>query len=106
MFSPSLDPIFLMFAVAVFVAVVLGFEGLYLWWNSSRGPEARRMERRLRAMSAGSHSEEQVSLLKRRSRRVERLVEGVPLPIVYDGEPSREFLEKERLGELVLQADG
>jgi tight adherence protein B len=67
MFSPSLDPVFLLFAVAVFVAVVLGFEGFYLWWNSSRGPEARRMERRLRAMSAGGHGEEQLSLLKRRT---------------------------------------
>ncbi|HEU0201091.1 MAG TPA: type II secretion system F family protein [Burkholderiaceae bacterium] len=67
MLTPSLDPIFLLFAVAVFVAVVLGFEGLYLWWNSSRGPEARRMERRLRAMSAGGHGSEQLSLLKRRA---------------------------------------
>jgi energy-coupling factor transporter ATP-binding protein EcfA2 len=32
-----------------------------------RGPEARRMERRLRAMSAGGHGEEQLSLLKRRT---------------------------------------
>lgn len=62
-----LDPVFALFAVALFIAVVLGFEGLYLWWNSSRGPEARRMERRLRAMSAGGHGGEQLTLLKHRA---------------------------------------
>src|SRR5512134_588072 len=67
MFSPSVDSFFLLFAVAVFVAVVLGFEGLYLWWNASRGPDARRMERRLRAISAGGHGTDQLSLLKRRA---------------------------------------
>ena len=61
------DSFFLLFAVAVFVAVVLGFEGFYHWWNSSRGPEARRMERRLRAISAGGHGADQFSILKQRA---------------------------------------
>jgi tight adherence protein B len=61
------DSFFLLFAVAVFVAVVLGFEGFYHWWNASRGPEARRMERRLRAISAGGHGADQFSLLKQRA---------------------------------------
>lgn len=61
-----MDTIFLMFGLAVFVAVVLGVEGLFMWWNSTRGPEARRMERRLRAASAGAHGQAQLSILKQR----------------------------------------
>jgi tight adherence protein B len=76
------DSIFLMFGVSVFVAVALGLEGLYLWWNSTRSPEARRMERRLRALSAGGHGSEQYSLLKRRalsrSPEVSRLLMTLP----------------------------
>ena len=40
------DSIFLFFAIAVFVAVVLGLEGSYMWWNARRGPEAMRMVKR------------------------------------------------------------
>lgn len=76
------DSIFLLFAVAVFVAVVLGMEGGYMWWNAKRGPEAKRMERRLRAVSAGGHGTEQLSILKRRalseSAGVERLLLKLP----------------------------
>jgi tight adherence protein B len=64
--NSQFDPVFLLFAVAVFVSVVLGFEGLYLWWNARRGPEAKRMERRLRAMSAGGHGLDHLPLLKNR----------------------------------------
>lgn len=76
------DSIFLFFGVAVFVAVVLGLEGTYMWWNQRRGPEARRMEQRLRAASAGGHSEEQLTILKQRalsgSEGVQRLLLAVP----------------------------
>ena len=76
------DSIFLFFGVAVFVAVVLGLEGGFLWWNQRRGPEAKRMERRLRAASAGGHSEEQLSILKQRalsgSEGLQRLLLAVP----------------------------
>lgn len=60
------DVVFLMFSLAVFVAVVVGLEGGFLWWNSTRGPEARRIERRLRAASAGAHGKTQLSILKQR----------------------------------------
>ncbi|MGE5469750.1 MAG: type II secretion system F family protein [Bacteroidota bacterium] len=60
------DSIFLFFGVAVFVAVVLGLEGGFLWWKEKRGPEAKRMERRLRAASAGGHARAQVTILKQR----------------------------------------
>lgn len=76
------DPIFLFFAVAVFVAVVLGFEGSYLWWNARRGPEAKRMEQRLRAASAGGHAAEQLTILKQRalsqSEGFQRLLLALP----------------------------
>lgn len=76
------DSIFLLFGVAVFVAVVLGLEGTFIWWNSTRGHEARRMESRLRALSAGGHGRDNVSILKQRalseSPAVERLLLKIP----------------------------
>ncbi|MDO8347206.1 MAG: type II secretion system F family protein [Rugosibacter sp.] len=51
----------------LFIAVVLMIEGVYLLWNSYKGPEASRIERRLRVMSAGAHGGEgEPRLLKRR----------------------------------------
>ena len=77
-----IDSIFLFFVIAVFVAVALGIEGLFMWWNTTRGPEARRMARRLRAASAGAHGGEQVSILKQRalsrSEGVQRLLLALP----------------------------
>lgn len=61
------DSIFLLFGVAVFIAVVLGLEGGFMWWKDGRGPEAKRMERRLRAASAGGHAAEHLTILKQRS---------------------------------------
>lgn len=50
----------------LFIAVVLMVEGLYLLWSSYKGPEANRIERRLRIMSAGAHGGAESSLLKQR----------------------------------------
>lgn len=76
------DSIFLFFAVAVFVAVVLGIEGAFMWWNVRSGPEAKRMARRLRVASAGGHGGEQVSLLKQRvlsrSEGLQRILLAIP----------------------------
>jgi uncharacterized membrane protein YcaP (DUF421 family) len=38
-----------------------------------------------------------LSLLKRHSRRVDRLLEGTPLLIVEDGRPIRDFMRKARI---------
>ena len=46
--------VFYAFVVLAFVAAVLLLEGLYLTWNAYKGPEAKRIERRLRAMAAGA----------------------------------------------------
>jgi tight adherence protein B len=76
------DPIFLFFIVAVFLTVVLAIEGGFNWWNTRRGPEALRMERRLRAASAGGHGSEQLTLLKQRalnqSEGLQRLLLELP----------------------------
>jgi tight adherence protein B len=61
------DTIFLFFGIAVFVAVVLGLEGGFIWWNARRGPEAKRMERRLMAVSAGGHAARELTMLKQRA---------------------------------------
>lgn len=77
-----IDNMLLLFGVALFVAVVLGLESAYVWWNTNRGPEARRIERRLRAASAGAHASEQLNLLKQRalsdSQGLARLLLNIP----------------------------
>ncbi len=56
---------FTIFLVLAFVAGVLLLEGVYLLWNEQRGPEAKRLEERLRNLSAGGSSDEAARLLKR-----------------------------------------
>jgi tight adherence protein B len=78
-----MDALYLVFGVFLFIAVVLLVEGAYLMWNTSKGPEAKRIARRLRLMSAGtSLAGEEVSILKSRmlseSPAVERLLLQVP----------------------------
>jgi tight adherence protein B len=46
---------FALFVVVGFVAVVLLIEGLYVYWSDTRSPEVRRVNERLRVISAGSH---------------------------------------------------
>jgi tight adherence protein B len=55
------------FAVLLFIAVVLAIEAVYLGWNSRHGPVVRRLDQRIRAMSAGAHvSADPLSILKTR----------------------------------------
>ncbi|MBN3757114.1 type II secretion system F family protein [Paraburkholderia sp. Tr-20389] len=62
-----MDTTLLAFAVLGFVAIVLLIEGVYVFWNSRHGPVVKRMDARIRAMSAGGHvSGEQMSILKQR----------------------------------------
>jgi tight adherence protein B len=56
---------FAIFLVLAFVAGVLLLEGVYLLWNEQRGPEAKRLEERLRNLSAGGASDETARLLRR-----------------------------------------
>jgi tight adherence protein B len=50
-----MDYLYYFFGILIFIAVVLLIEGVYLSWNSTKGPEAERVARRLRMMSAGAH---------------------------------------------------
>lgn len=75
--------IFYAFGILLFAAVVLCVEGIYLWWNNYHGPAAKRIEARLRALSAGGHvSAERLSILKRRmlsdSPRMQKWLMSVP----------------------------
>lgn len=68
-----MDYLFYLFATLIFIAVVLMVEGLYLSWNSTKGPEAERVARRLRVMSAGGYADQQmISITK------ERLLSNAP----------------------------
>jgi len=62
-----MDYLYIFFAVAIFIAVVLLLEGLYVTWNAKRGPVAKRIARRLQIMSAGAHTGQQdISIIKKR----------------------------------------
>ncbi|MDN6887892.1 type II secretion system F family protein [Variovorax sp. CAN2819] len=58
--------------VLVFVTVLLMLEGLYMLWRSYKGPEARKIERRLQAFSAAADRTPQAHLAK------ERMLSEVP----------------------------
>ena len=79
LFANSFFPIF---TIMAFVAVVLLAEALYMLWHSYKGPEAKRIEQRLRALSASSDHSEQAAVLKNRMLSevpiVERLLLGIP----------------------------
>jgi tight adherence protein B len=49
-----MDYIYYLFVVLGFIAIFLLLEGLYSAWNTYKGPEVLRIEKRLRALSAGS----------------------------------------------------
>lgn len=78
-----MDYLYYLFIVLAFVAVVLLLEGVYLMWNTYKGPNAFRIETRLQAVSAGWHgSPEKIEIHKRRllsnSPKMERLLMQVP----------------------------
>jgi tight adherence protein B len=58
--------------VLVFVTVLLMLEGLYMLWRSYKGPEARKIEKRLQAFSAALDRTPQAHLAK------ERMLSEVP----------------------------
>ncbi|MEY4883726.1 MAG: hypothetical protein RIS34_1580 [Pseudomonadota bacterium] len=73
---------FPIFAVVAFVAVVLFAEALYLIWNTYKGPEAKKVEQRLRALSASADSTDRSAVLKTRLLSevpaIERLLLALP----------------------------
>ncbi|MFM0612655.1 type II secretion system F family protein [Paraburkholderia nemoris] len=74
---------FIGFAVLAFLAIVLLIEAVYLFWSSRHGTAVKRMDERLRALTAGGNiSTEQLSILKQRllsdSPFITRLLLHVP----------------------------
>ena len=63
LFDNSFFPIF---AVVAFVAVVMFAEALYLIWNTYKGPEAKKVEQRLRALSASADHSDRTAVLRTR----------------------------------------
>lgn len=76
-----MDYLYYLFVLLGFLAIVLFMEGIYLAWNAYKGPEAKRIERRLQAMSAGA-SQQSSSLVKQRllsqSPGMEQLLLQIP----------------------------
>ncbi len=74
---------FPLLAVLAFVAVVLLVEGLYLMWNTYRGPEAKRIEQRLRNLGDLPGPLSKSTLLKSRTLsdvpQFEKLLRSMPL---------------------------
>ena len=64
---------FLVMSVLVFIAVLLLLEGGYLLWKTYKGPEARKIETRIRAISASLDKSQKTQLLK------QRMLSEVPL---------------------------
>lgn len=77
--SNSFFPIF---AILAFVAMVLLVEGLFMLWNSYKGPEAKKVQQRLRALLASADSSERSAVLKSRLLSdvpaFERALLGIP----------------------------
>jgi tight adherence protein B len=62
-----MDILFYGFVVFLFAAVILGIEGVYLWWIGTHGAAAQRVARRLQLMSGTvGRSGERISILKQR----------------------------------------
>lgn len=57
---------FVVLSVLVFIAVVLLLEGLYMLWNTYKGPQAKKIEQRLQVLSASSDTTMQSRLLRQR----------------------------------------
>lgn len=61
-----MDILYYVFVVCGFLAVVLALDGLYFVWETYRGPHAKRIEQRLRTVSAGGGSSAETLLLRKR----------------------------------------
>ena len=76
-----MDYLYYLFAVFVFLGVVIFIEGAYLLWNSYKGPESKHIEMRLKAINAGALHKE-ASIVKQRLLSelpsVERFLLSIP----------------------------
>ncbi|MES2902256.1 MAG: type II secretion system F family protein [Pseudomonadota bacterium] len=56
----------LILSMLVFIAVILLLEGLYLMWQTYKGPQAKKVQRRLKSLSATRDSSAQSHVLRER----------------------------------------
>ncbi|NMG43078.1 pilus assembly protein TadB [Aromatoleum toluvorans] len=77
-----MDILSVLFALAVFIAVVLALEGGFLWWNATHSAEAQRLSRRLEEVATGVTQERPRTLLKdpkgTGSEFGDRILEAIP----------------------------
>jgi len=82
MYDLLTNSFFPIFAIVAFIAVVLFVQALYLIWNSYKGPEATKVEQRLRALSASADNSELSVVLKNRllseTPAMDRLLLSIP----------------------------
>jgi tight adherence protein B len=72
-----MDFLYIATAFAIFIAVALLVEGIYLWWNAKYGQQARRVAQRLRNMAQTSGA--QKAALLRQSPRLQMSPQGAQL---------------------------
>ena len=87
--------VFLIVSVLVFVSVLLLLEGAYLLWKSSKGSKAKKIESRLRALSASRDNSLQTQLLRQRMLSEVAPIERFLLNMV----------KAQRLDKFILQAE-
>ena len=88
------DGALLLISVLAFVAMLLLLEGVYLLWKSYKGPQAKKIENRLRALSASHDTSQQTQLLKQRMLSEVPAIERVLL----------QMAQAQTLDRLILQA--
>lgn len=66
MLPPIQGNAFLVLAVLVFIAMLLLLESLFLMWQAHRGPQAKKLQQRLQALSSTRDKSPQTQLLKQR----------------------------------------
>ena len=88
------DKSFLIILVLVFITVLLLLEGAYLLWKSYKGPKAKKIETRLRALSASGDTSQETRLLRQRMLSDVPVVERFLLSIA----------KAQRLDKFILQA--
>ncbi|MBU6493812.1 MAG: type II secretion system F family protein [Burkholderiales bacterium] len=86
------------FIVLVFLACILAAEGVYLWWQGHHSSAVKRVESRIRMMSAGAHGNSKtLSILKQRelsrSPTITRMLMRIPRVHVLDRQLAQSGLE-------------
>lgn len=79
----AMSTLFVLFVVCGYLALFLFIEGAFVLWNDTRGPEAQRLQQRLKLMSAEERTLTLTGLSKRRVLSeiawLQRLLQDVPL---------------------------